>query len=141
MTQFACFKPDGSYHRVITTDRKPDPNPKKGFDWYPLGEEREGDESGWVVENGTAHRVRKRRPVHVPHIVQKATVWGRLTDQEMGRVQTALDNLKANNPRLYRLFMDLPVIDHNAGHFDQLAAAFSSLFGAERATAVLEPEA
>lgn len=53
MTRFVCFL-KGKFHRTVEADEIPDPNPAKGFSWYPVGLEQEGEPAGWRVVDGVA---------------------------------------------------------------------------------------
>lgn len=53
MARFACFL-NGEFHRTVEAETVPDPNPVKGFDWYPIGLDQEGEPAGWRVVDGVA---------------------------------------------------------------------------------------
>lgn len=53
MTRFACFL-NGKFHRTVEAETMPDPNPAKGFEWYSIGLDQEGEPAGWRVVDGVA---------------------------------------------------------------------------------------
>lgn len=53
MTEFALFH-DDKFVRVQSHVEKPEPNPAKGYAWYPVVSSVTGPKQGWAVKNGEA---------------------------------------------------------------------------------------
>ncbi len=140
MELYACFI-DGQFLEVRYRTGKPADVPKKKAVWVPVGEKVEGDKPGWKIVKGLAVETILKKPRQQKHTIRKTTIWIRMTDVEAASAQAKLEEMKVGAPRLYRLFADSFDIDHNETEFfPELQKVFTSLYRADRATELLEPD-
>ena len=137
--QYALFI-DGVFERTDTKSGRPVDIPHKNVTWYPVGDKVEGETPGWSIVNGEAIETVTMPLVYTPHVVLKTDIWQRMTDGEAQLTQQTLDTMKADEPKLYRLFEDATQLDHNEPNFFPiLRSRFVTLFGEEKTITLLEP--
>ncbi|MCB1460892.1 MAG: hypothetical protein KDJ90_00335 [Nitratireductor sp.] len=57
---------DGAFVRTQDHDARPDPNPAKGYAWYPVGAPVEGEPAGWAIVDDEAIETVVPAPVADP---------------------------------------------------------------------------